>query len=499
MARPINQLARYNFLAANVTKDGSNRIAQVNDIGDLGNNYHLLQATDDNKPIWTDAVLNGKPVSRHNGTSQYMTVDFGTTYSQPMTIVFVQKCTNTSNSVVIICDNFGTGGISTSNISNKLSFGAGTDLGYTKATPYSDFIQSVGVFNTTTSVVYENAVSKATGNIGSGTLKGLTLGAYYAGNNYYFKGDFAEVIIYKRILTPLELANLNNALYTDYAIGSEITPLPDPIQPALTPTSSTYNGKNTDISIAISGDWSSITSITDSFGTTLTPTTHYTVSGTTLTIKAAYLYTLADTSVSVLTVNFDSGNPATYTITLAINPVLSVSKIIYSNVTTDLTATLTLYGKTLTSIVDNYGTTLTATTHYTLVGSTLTIKAAYLASIDEFAYLTFNFDYDNDVYLTLAYANLFMFEGLTFQTFDYQCAEFYMDAFCINVFDFTYISNEIHAITIQELTRSRPLIQTDKRMLINPTPDRDLPASIYIDDKLYMNPTPDNKRPTELK
>ena len=96
--------------------------------------------------------------------------------------------------------------------------------------------------------------------------------------------------------------------------------------------------------------------------------------------------------------------------------------------------------------------------------------------------LNINFDYDNDAYLPIASYDLFI-----------------LDAICFNVFDFPYISNEIYAITMQELTRSRPLLQTDKRMLINPTPDKDIPASIYIDDKLYMNITPDNKRPTELK
>jgi len=75
---------------------------------------------------------------------------------------------------------------------------------------------------------------------------------------------------------------------------------------------------NADITLTITyNDATAVTSITSDSPATLTPTTHYTVVTTTLTIKAAYLASvLSDPDDEVvLTVNFNVANSATVTIT----------------------------------------------------------------------------------------------------------------------------------------------------------------------------------------
>ena len=313
MPLPTNQFVRYLPLAANVTKDGSNYISQVNDIGDAGNNYHLI-GTGTAKPLWVDSVLNGNPVMRFDGINDYLKVTFGATYAQPFTIYLIFKINSSTLNQYALDGVDSTNRIALYTNGNILGIGAFTTLGYSKTNPFSDFIIVECIVNSTTSTIYENAYLRNSGDCGTRSLAGITVGINQ-GLYYPFLGDIAEIIYYNRVLTDVERFDVHSYIEETYDV----------------------------------------------------------------------------------------------------------------------------------------------------------------AKTQQFI------------------------KGLTFQTFDYQYCEFYMDAFCINVFDFPYISNEIYAITMQELTRSRPLIQTDKRMLINPTPDKDIPASIYIDDKLYMNITPDNKRPTELK
>lgn len=57
----------YDTLAANVTKDGSDLLGQVNDLS--GNARHQIQATAGTKPLWVAAELNGKDVARFNCAS----------------------------------------------------------------------------------------------------------------------------------------------------------------------------------------------------------------------------------------------------------------------------------------------------------------------------------------------------------------------------------------------------------------------------------------------
>ena len=62
-----NQAHRYDLQAANVTKDGSNFISQVNDL--VGTD-HLTNAS--GTPLWVDAFVNGRPIAYHDGVNDIL-------------------------------------------------------------------------------------------------------------------------------------------------------------------------------------------------------------------------------------------------------------------------------------------------------------------------------------------------------------------------------------------------------------------------------------------
>jgi hypothetical protein len=77
------------------------------------------------------------------------------------------------------------------------------------------------------------------------------------------------------------------------------------------------------VAVAVTlNDASAITSIVDDYGTTLTPTTHYTFVDGTLTITAAYINAVISLPglIVTLTINFNVGNPAILNITGVVTP-----------------------------------------------------------------------------------------------------------------------------------------------------------------------------------
>jgi hypothetical protein len=142
-----------------------------------------------------------------------------------------------------------------------------------------------------------------------------------------------------------------------------------------------------DVSTTIT-DWgtvSTITSIHDNGTGFLTPGTHYTVVGNTLTIRTAYLaskLTAPGQSV-VLTINCDPICAVPFTIMALGTPTTcaSISPTVrqydLANRASQTTTITWNSASSITSIVDNGGT-LTTGTHYTVVGNTLTILNTYL-------------------------------------------------------------------------------------------------------------------------
>lgn len=123
--------------------------------------------------------------------------------------------------------------------------------------------------------------------------------------------------------------------------------------------------------------------------TKLTKTTHYTVAGGAVTLKATYLDDLEEDDYTI-TIETDQGDmtavvTVTDTTTLTTDPATAVfdkntSGEGYDDVAIEVKHNTT--GVTLTS-VHNGDVTLTPTTHYTAAGLVVTILKTYLETLDD--------------------------------------------------------------------------------------------------------------------
>ena len=161
--------------------------------------------------------------------------------------------------------------------------------------------------------------------------------------------------------------------------------------PYISPTSATFNKYTSssdykDIPVTMTLNGSTLSSIKNG-GTTLTQSNNvYTVNGSTVTIKTAYL---VQQSVGTTTLTFTFANGTTRSLSIDIvntapTPTITPASATFdkkSGAQADVVVTMTLYTYTLSSI-KNGNTTLTQGANvYTVSGSTVTIKAAYLAGL----------------------------------------------------------------------------------------------------------------------
>lgn len=180
----------------------------------------------------------------------------------------------------------------------------------------------------------------------------------------------------------------------------------DPVNPpasssSITPISANFDKKTesqADIPVTLTLNGNILSSIKNGAGT-LVAGTDYTVSGSVVTIKKAYLAAQAIGSTT-LTFNFSAGAAKSLTVTLVdttsaadstITPITaSFDKKTANQV--DIPVTLTLNGNSL-STIKNGAATLVAGTDYTVSGSLVTIKKGYLATqAIGTTTLTFNFN-----------------------------------------------------------------------------------------------------------
>jgi len=190
-------IAWYKMEPTSITYD-ANGISKVNDLS--GNDYHLLQAVDANKPAFLS--VNSIGTSVYDGANTFMNVDFGVTHAQPFTIFLLFKTIVNVNQFVY--DSF-------SSIDrnfmymwsdDKIHYSAGVELTYSKVKPFN-YIVSCVIPNGVNSTVYENGVSKITGNLGARSISGITLGASYI-PSAFFNGSIAEMFIIDGVLSTAD-------------------------------------------------------------------------------------------------------------------------------------------------------------------------------------------------------------------------------------------------------------------------------------------------------
>lgn len=198
-------------MASQVEKDVSNYVSKMIDIS--GNGNHPIQGTQINKPLWVDDELNGYPVLRFN-ESNWLKCQYPTTINQPITIFALWRKSNAGN-YACFC-NYSSSYFDLQSNGTGVQIHAGVTLGYTKTSPF-DFILSSSIFNSTASKIFENGALLMSGNVGSGIMNGITIGAL-CNNTWKLNGDIAEIIIYNKLLSNIDRKNVETYLMNKYGL-----------------------------------------------------------------------------------------------------------------------------------------------------------------------------------------------------------------------------------------------------------------------------------------
>lgn len=196
-AIPDNAIAQFDASALSLTDGGS--VTTWTD--ETGNGNDL---TAGNAPTFVQSSMGGQPVVRFDGSSNYLDVTFGTTYTQPNTIITAIRFEGALGTADVpvwfdgsdssnrhYLDNEGT----TDDI--RVFAGASLDTGY--SVDNNAHLLTV-IYNGSSSVVRVDGSQVATGDVGSQSLAGLTLGAQWD-QNVYGKIDVGEFVPYSADLS----------------------------------------------------------------------------------------------------------------------------------------------------------------------------------------------------------------------------------------------------------------------------------------------------------
>ena len=200
---------------AGIVKDAIDKVSQWQD--QSGNDYHAEQETQANKPLLVDGAVTGNPVLRFAG-SQFMTLQFGEIYPQPITIFTVWSLDTTGNRMA--WDNYSGGRFYLYRMASNEQMWINAEnvsLSYPKADGSFPHLLSTSVFNGQFSQMYENGNIKATGNASTGGCNGLNIGRYKL-NSLFLSGDIAEIIFYNSLLSDPQRQSVEQYLMAKYAL-----------------------------------------------------------------------------------------------------------------------------------------------------------------------------------------------------------------------------------------------------------------------------------------
>ncbi|NBX79554.1 MAG: T9SS C-terminal target domain-containing protein, partial [Flavobacteriales bacterium] len=222
----IDNDAKLWLSAGNGVIQNSGLVSQWND--QSGNGFNMTQSTTTARPLYVSSVntLNNQPVIRFDGTSDFLSADFGANFEQANTyfILYDNKKIGTATSGIFdgLTDpqrnTFLWGG-------GKLLLTSNNPISYIKPQPYSYLINTLEL-NGNNSFIFENGAQKVTGNAGNTGVNGIQIGRRTNGGINYLNGDVAEFIFYNRELTSSEQSQVEKYLMDKYAppvnLGADI-------------------------------------------------------------------------------------------------------------------------------------------------------------------------------------------------------------------------------------------------------------------------------------
>lgn len=192
-------------------------VSQWNDKS--GNAYHATQATGANQPITNTRTVNSKNVLDFDGSNDYMATAAFTAISQPLTIFLVMQLDQTSTTKGVT-QTF-VDGILTTNRAVIYSITAPSDFrvyaGATVTGSAADTNLNCHTFvaNGASSSIRKNGGTAVTGNAGTHTLTGVTIGSRF---NFVENTDgvYCEYIIYNSSLSNANMNLVGNYLATKW-------------------------------------------------------------------------------------------------------------------------------------------------------------------------------------------------------------------------------------------------------------------------------------------
>lgn len=169
-------------------------------------------------PTFKTGGLSGKPFVRFDGVDDALTTTFGSAEGQPNTIQVVGEIRATDSNQPFI-DGISSGQllywVERGNNPNSWALFAGNSNVYGTQNDTASLF--TGVFDGASSVLREDGTQTASGDPGSNSIDGISLGAY-ADQSAYGEVDIYEVVVYNDRLTGTEIDKQEQRLADKYGI-----------------------------------------------------------------------------------------------------------------------------------------------------------------------------------------------------------------------------------------------------------------------------------------
>ena len=199
--------------------DSSGSVQSWSDI--TGNGYNFAQATAANRPgfVKQDPAYNGQPTLVFTAANSTFLNTLAFTLNQPFTLIYVGEQDETTLSHGIV------GGQTTTTIGLYTVSTGGQQSMFAGANVSSNVVAAsklvtVGCFNGAGSQLFvNNSVSPTNGNPSTNAIQGGMLVGYANGFANYMQGKVAEVLVFNRQLSQLEVSWLMQYLASRYNPG----------------------------------------------------------------------------------------------------------------------------------------------------------------------------------------------------------------------------------------------------------------------------------------
>jgi len=205
-----------------ITKDGSNLVSAWNDKSGQAN--HVVQATGSKQPLWVDQVQNTLPTIRFDGTDDFLkiTAFTGGALAQPNTVFVVCKMPTASTGWRAVYDGetarhvFYTQANNASNPTCNQMY-AGAELGNDVADSTNIFLYTQ-LWNGASSTLRKSKTQIDSGNAGTLSFDGITLGAGNNGTGNVGNPDICEIIVYDSSLSTSDRDSIEDYLTKKWGV-----------------------------------------------------------------------------------------------------------------------------------------------------------------------------------------------------------------------------------------------------------------------------------------